>query len=160
MYHVIFHFEFLNKICVFLFLCLKKVICLLKGTQFKENMNDHPIYFKDTTSFAYSIFFIFTWYNSKSWLSVSHQRASPMWASCLSWCHRSNPRRRRKRTCSGGLSLCGNLPGASVGRWWAPRPCGPSFSPSQSTCQPAGNTWCSPWCVLTDYTGIHRFSAH
>lgn len=91
-----------------------------------------------------------------------HESASPRWASCRSWCRRSSPRRRRRRTCSGGPSLCGSLRGASAAGWWAPRPRGPSGSLSQGTCQPAGSTWHSPWPVHTgqgtDYTGAHSYS--
>lgn len=94
----------------------------------------------------------------------SPESASPRWVSCLSWCRRSSPQRQRRRTCSGGLSLGGSLPAASVGRRWAPWPGGPSCPPSQSTCPPAGCTWRSPWCVCKQVswliTQIHTVTLH
>ncbi len=99
---------------------------------------------------------------------ISHRPlafASPGWASYLSWCRHSSPLRQRKTTCSGGLSLCGTLPEASAGRRRAPWPCGQFGLLSRSTCQTAGSTWHSPWCVCvcvcvqtgleTDYTGVN-----
>lgn len=92
-------------------------------------------------------------------VAVSHRSrasASPRWGSCPSWCRRSSPRRRRRTTCSGGRSPCGSRPAASAGATWAPWPCCRPGSASQSTCQPAGSTWRSPWCVRARVTTDHR----
>lgn len=85
-----------------------------------------------------------------AWLIVSHQSlafASPRRESSLSCCRHSSLQHRRRRTCSGGRSPCGSLHGAPVGRWWAPWPCGQTYSLTHSTYQPAGNTWHSPWPI-------------
>lgn len=85
------------------------------------------------------------------WLRVSLQSSpssSLKCKSCPSWCHRSSLPRQRRMTCSGGRSLCGNPPGASVGRSPTPWRRGLSCSPSRPTCPAGGSTRHSPWCLL------------
>lgn len=87
------------------------------------------------------------------WLRVSPQ-SSPSASLCRpSWCHHSSLPRRRRTMCNGGQSLCGNPPGASVGRSPAPGRRGLSCSPSPPISRAGGSTRRSPWWV---HSGIHR----
>lgn len=91
------------------------------------------------------------------WLRVSPRpspSASLKCRSCPSWCHHSSLRRRRRTTCSGGRSLCGNPPGASVGRSPAPRRRRPSCSPSPPTSRAGGSTRHSPWWLPSVFTAV------
>lgn len=91
------------------------------------------------------------------WQRVSPQSspsASLKCRSCPSWCHHSSLPRRRRTMCNGGRSLCGNPPGASVGRSPAPRRRGLSCSPSPPTRRAGGSTGRSPWWVPSVFTAV------
>lgn len=88
------------------------------------------------------------------WLRVSPQ-SSPSASLCRpSWCHHSSLPRRRRTMCNGGQSLCGNPPGASVGRSPAPGRRGLSCSPSPPISRAGGSTRRSPWWVPSVFTAV------
>lgn len=90
-------------------------------------------------------------------LRVSPQSSPSASLKCKSrpsWCHHSSLLRQRRTMCNGGPSLCGNPPGASVGRSPAPRRRGLSCSPSPPTSRAGGSTRRSPWWVPSVFTAV------
>lgn len=116
-------------------------------------------YFKDDEKHILPLSTEFLIVLGPRWLRVSPQSspsASLKCKSCPSWCHRSSLPRQRRTTCSGGRSLCGNPPGASVGRSPSPWRRGLPCSPSRPTCPAGGSTRHSPWCQFLQLLSLRH----
>lgn len=142
-------FYYLNKIC---YICeLKEINSALARSKVRKW--PHPWQYWLPYAFISDRYR----FRTLRWLRVSPQSSPSASLKCKSrpsWCHHSSLPRQRRTTCNGGPSLCGNPPGASVGRSPAPWRRSLSCSPSPPTSQAGGSTRRSPWWLPSVFTAV------